>query len=76
MLLAVSSLGKQDLILGLSWLKEHNTEVNWKKEEVKIMYYSLRYNDCRRQERWKSRLLLYVRVNHSLRFWKRIRSYI
>ena len=28
MLLAVSSLGKQDLILEFLWLKDHNLEVN------------------------------------------------
>ena len=29
MLFMVSSLGKQDLILGYPWLKNHNLEVNW-----------------------------------------------
>lgn len=28
MLLTVSSLGKQDLILGYLWLKDYNSEVN------------------------------------------------
>lgn len=47
MLLAVSSLGKQDLILGYSQLKEHSLEVNWEKEEVNMIYCSPRYNGCR-----------------------------
>jgi len=34
MLLAVSSLGKQNLILGYSWLKDHSLEVDWQKGEV------------------------------------------
>ena len=28
-LLAVSSLGKQSMILGYTWLKDYNPEVNW-----------------------------------------------
>ncbi|KAG5636601.1 hypothetical protein DXG03_004705 [Asterophora parasitica] len=28
-LFAVTSLGKQDMILGYTWLKEHNPEINW-----------------------------------------------
>ena len=28
MLLAVSSLGRQNMILGYTWLKDHNPEVN------------------------------------------------
>jgi len=33
-LLATFSLEKQNLILGYTWLKDHNLEVNWEKEEV------------------------------------------
>ena len=32
---AVTSLGKQDIILGLTWLHEHNSKVDWKTEEVR-----------------------------------------
>jgi len=39
MLLAVSSLEKQKLILGYTWLKDHNPKVNWKKEEVHMTWY-------------------------------------
>ena len=35
-LLAVSSLERQNLILGYSWLKDHNPEINWQKGEVLI----------------------------------------
>jgi len=36
MLLAISRLGKQSLILGYNWLKDHNPKVNREKREVKI----------------------------------------
>ena len=47
MLLVVSSLDKQDLILGFLWLKEYNLEVNWEKGEAKIIYCFLRCNSCK-----------------------------
>jgi len=34
MLLAVSGLGKQNLILGYDWLKNHNPKIDWEKGEV------------------------------------------
>ena len=36
MLLAVSGLGKQSLILGYNWLKDHNPKIDWEKREVKM----------------------------------------
>jgi len=36
MLLAVSGLGKQSLILGYDWLKDHNPKIDWEKGEVKM----------------------------------------
>jgi len=35
-LLAVSNLRKQNLILGYTWLKDHNPEVNWQTGEVQM----------------------------------------
>jgi len=35
-LLAVSNLGKQSTILGYTWLKDHNPEVNWQTGEVQM----------------------------------------
>jgi len=35
-LLAVSNLGKQSMILGYTWLKDHNPEVNWQTREVQM----------------------------------------
>jgi predicted aspartyl protease len=33
---AVTRLGKENMILGLPWLKEHNLEINWATDEVKM----------------------------------------
>jgi len=41
MLLAVSRLGKQSLILGYDWLKDHNPRINWEKGEVKMTHCPL-----------------------------------
>ena len=35
-LLAVSNLGKQSMILGYTWLKDHNPEVNWQTGKVQM----------------------------------------
>jgi len=35
-LLVVFSLGKQNMILGYTWLKDHNLEVNWQTGEVQM----------------------------------------
>jgi len=42
MLLAVSRLGKQSLILGYDWLKNHNPKIDWEKGEVEITRCPLR----------------------------------
>jgi len=42
MLLAVSGLGKQSLILGYNWLKDHNPKIDWEKGEVEITRCPLR----------------------------------
>jgi len=41
MLLAVSGLGKQSLILGYNWLKDHNPKIDWEKGEVKMTHCPL-----------------------------------
>jgi len=45
MLLAISELGKQSLILGYDWLKNHNPKIDWEKREVEITRCSLQ---CKR----------------------------
>jgi len=42
MLLAVSGLGKQNLILDYDWLKDHNPKINWEKGEVEMTCCPLR----------------------------------
>jgi len=42
MLLAVSGLGKQSLILGYDWLKDHNPKIDWEKGEVGMTHCPLR----------------------------------
>jgi len=42
MLLAVSGLGKQSLILGYDWLKDHNPKIDWEKREVEMTHCPLR----------------------------------
>jgi len=45
-LLAVSSLGRQSMILGYTWLKDHNLEVNWQTGEVQMNRCPPRYKGC------------------------------
>jgi len=42
MLLAISGLGKQSLILGYNWLKDHNPKADWEKGEVEMTRCPLR----------------------------------
>jgi len=43
MLLAISGLGKQSLILGYNWLKDHNPKIDWEKGEVEMTRCLLQY---------------------------------
>jgi len=45
-LLAVSNLGKQDMILSYTWLKDHNPEVNWQTGEVQMNRCPSRCKEC------------------------------
>jgi len=45
-LLAVSNLGKQNMILGYTWLKDHNLEVNWQTGEVQMNRCPPRCEGC------------------------------
>jgi len=64
MLLAVSGLGKQNLILDYDWLKDHNPKIDWEKGEVEMTHCPLRYEgrhalrkEQTRQKRIKLRAL-------------------
>src|SRR5260370_30102048 len=65
---AVTGLGNQDMILGYSWLHEHNPEVDWSTGEVKMSRCPGRCSTCRteiKQERHKRQAE--VRHLHSCR---------
>jgi len=47
MLLTVSNLRKQSMILGYTWLKDHNPEVNWQTGEVQMNRCPPRCEGCR-----------------------------
>jgi len=46
MLLTIFSLGKQSMILGYTWLKDHNPEVNWQTGEVQMNQCPSRCEKC------------------------------
>jgi len=46
MLLTISNLEKQSMILGYTWLKDHNLEVNWQTREVQMNRCSPRCEEC------------------------------
>jgi hypothetical protein len=46
---AVTNLGKQDVILGFTWLKEHNPEINWNTGEVLMSRCPDKCHTCRTQ---------------------------
>ncbi|KAJ8474222.1 hypothetical protein ONZ45_g16023 [Pleurotus djamor] len=48
-LFAVTNIGKQDIIVGYSWLKEHNPEVNWQTKEVKMSRCPRVCSTCREE---------------------------
>ena len=46
---AVTSLGTQDMILGYTWLREHNPEINWESKEVSMSRCPSRCATCREE---------------------------
>jgi hypothetical protein len=57
--LAVTCLGKQSLILGYNWLRNHNPEINWQIKDVKMSRFPLQCSTCRVEDKrdrmiWKS----------------------
>jgi predicted aspartyl protease len=56
-LFCVTGLGKQNLILGHTWLKDHNPEVDWRTGKVEMSRCSPRCcNGCRTEAREERRL--------------------
>ena len=48
---AVTSLWKQDIILGFTWLQEHNPEINWRTQEVAMSQCPARCHLCQSDTR-------------------------
>ena len=43
---AVTSLGKLDIILGFTWLQEHNLEIHWQTREVTMSHCPDKCHTC------------------------------
>lgn len=50
-LFAVTSLGKQNLILGYTWLHEHNPKVDWQTNKVKMSHCPTKCHTCTNEEK-------------------------
>ena len=53
-LLAVTSLGKQSIILGYTWLRQHNPEIDWRTQEIKLTRCPKQCDECHREMRTES----------------------
>jgi hypothetical protein len=54
--LAITHLGKQSLILGYSWLCNHNLEINWQTKDVKMSHFPLQCSTCRVEDEWEAKM--------------------
>src|SRR3981189_2876049 len=53
---AVTSLGKQSMILGFTWLREHNPEIDWQMKEVRMSRCPPQCSTCRAEAKVKRRV--------------------
>jgi hypothetical protein len=56
-LFAVTSLGKQKMLLGYPWLRDHNPEVNWQTQEVIMTRCPPHCHTCREQNKQEAKEL-------------------
>jgi hypothetical protein len=49
--LAVTRLGKQSLILGYNWLRNHNPEIDWQTKDVKMSRCPVQCSTCRVEDK-------------------------
>src|SRR3979490_3303380 len=52
--LAVTSLGKQSMILGFTWLRKHNPEIDWQTKEVRMSRCPPQCSTCRAEANTKN----------------------
>src|SRR3981189_2177844 len=50
---AVTSLGRQNMILGFTWLREHNPEIDWQTKEVRMPRCPQQCSTCRAEAKVK-----------------------
>jgi hypothetical protein len=56
MQLAVTRLGKQSLILGYNWLRNHNLEINWQTKDVKMSRCPLQCSTFRVEDKCDAKM--------------------
>ena len=54
---AVTKLGNQDMILGYTWLEEHNPEINWRTKEVEMTRCPSQCDSCRSKKKEEKKAL-------------------
>jgi hypothetical protein len=54
--LAVTHLGKQSLILGYNWLRNHNPEINWQTKDVKMSRCPVQFSTCRVEDKCDAKI--------------------
>jgi hypothetical protein len=54
--LAVTRLGKQSIILGYNWLRNHNTEINWQTKDIKMSRCPQQCSTCRVEDKREAKI--------------------
>jgi hypothetical protein len=54
--LAVTRLGKQSMILGYNWLRNHNLEINWQTKDVKMSRCPQQCSTCRVEDKREAKI--------------------
>jgi predicted aspartyl protease len=54
--LAVTRLGKQNLILGYNWLRNHNPEINWQTKDIKMSRCPVQCSTCRVEDKHDAKM--------------------
>jgi hypothetical protein len=54
--LAVTHLGKQSMILGYSWLCNHNLEINWQTKDAKMSRCPQQCSTCRVEDKRQAKI--------------------